>query len=174
VQLKGLGQLKNLVTSLGIEPVTFRPVAKCLNQLRYRVPWVETMTNKSVFSCLPSHQSNSGKASSNRPQPLLIHYSVIRWSDAHNLTSGHMSIGCRLSYHKVTNPQDDHHQYRTIVPNGDISCVTEENHFAEFTVWSDKVTFKLNATTRRHNGVSTICLWLYSHFVGPWAAFSVS
>jgi hypothetical protein len=38
VQLKGLGQLKNLVSSSGIEPRTFRLVAWCLNQLRFRVP----------------------------------------------------------------------------------------------------------------------------------------
>jgi hypothetical protein len=38
VQLEGLSQLKNPVTSLGIELATFRLVAECLNQLRYRWP----------------------------------------------------------------------------------------------------------------------------------------
>jgi hypothetical protein len=38
VQLERLGQLKIPVTSLGIEPATFRIVAQCLSQLRYRVP----------------------------------------------------------------------------------------------------------------------------------------
>jgi hypothetical protein len=38
VRLEGLGQLKNPETSWGIEPATFRLVAKCFNQLRYRVP----------------------------------------------------------------------------------------------------------------------------------------
>jgi hypothetical protein len=38
VRLEGLGQLKNPVTSPGIEPATLCLVAWCLNQLRYRVP----------------------------------------------------------------------------------------------------------------------------------------
>jgi hypothetical protein len=38
VRLKGLSQLKNPMTSSGIEPATLRLVALCLNQLRYRVP----------------------------------------------------------------------------------------------------------------------------------------
>jgi hypothetical protein len=35
--LEGLDQLKNAMTSSGIEPATFRLVAYCINQLRYRV-----------------------------------------------------------------------------------------------------------------------------------------
>jgi hypothetical protein len=38
MRLEELGQLKNPVTSSGIEPATFRLVAYCLNQLRYRLP----------------------------------------------------------------------------------------------------------------------------------------
>jgi hypothetical protein len=34
VRLKGLGQLKNSMTSSGIETVTFRLIAQCLNQPR--------------------------------------------------------------------------------------------------------------------------------------------
>jgi hypothetical protein len=37
VRLEGLDQLKNPVTSSGIETTTFHLVAYCLNQLRYRV-----------------------------------------------------------------------------------------------------------------------------------------
>jgi hypothetical protein len=37
VRLEGLGQLKNPVTSSGIEHVTFRIGAYCLDQLPYRV-----------------------------------------------------------------------------------------------------------------------------------------
>jgi uncharacterized protein YbbC (DUF1343 family) len=36
VLLEGLGQLKNPITSMGVEPATFRLVAQCLNQPRYR------------------------------------------------------------------------------------------------------------------------------------------
>jgi hypothetical protein len=36
--MEGLGQLKNPVISLGIEPVTFQLIGRCLNQLRYHVP----------------------------------------------------------------------------------------------------------------------------------------
>jgi hypothetical protein len=38
VRLEILGQLKNPMTSLRLEPATFQLVAQCLNQLRYRVP----------------------------------------------------------------------------------------------------------------------------------------
>jgi hypothetical protein len=41
VQLEGLGQLKNPMTSSGIEPATFVFVLQCLNELRYRVPSVQ-------------------------------------------------------------------------------------------------------------------------------------
>jgi hypothetical protein len=41
VQLEELGKLKYPVTSLGIEAATFRHVAWCLNQLRYRVPHIQ-------------------------------------------------------------------------------------------------------------------------------------
>jgi hypothetical protein len=38
MRLEELDQLKNRITSSEIEPATFRLVALCLNQLRYRVP----------------------------------------------------------------------------------------------------------------------------------------
>jgi ribose/xylose/arabinose/galactoside ABC-type transport system permease subunit len=37
VWLEGIGQLKNAVTSSGIEPATFWLVTYCLNQLLYRM-----------------------------------------------------------------------------------------------------------------------------------------
>jgi hypothetical protein len=42
VRLEELGQMKNAMTSSGIEPATFRLVAQCLNQLRYRVTQIFT------------------------------------------------------------------------------------------------------------------------------------
>jgi hypothetical protein len=44
VRLEGLGQLKNPMTSSGIETATFRFVALGLNQLRYHVP-LKTKSN---------------------------------------------------------------------------------------------------------------------------------
>jgi hypothetical protein len=38
VRLEGLDQLKNPMTSSGIEPATFWLVAECLNRLRQRMP----------------------------------------------------------------------------------------------------------------------------------------
>jgi hypothetical protein len=38
VRLEGLRQLKNSMTSLGMEPATFRLAAQCLNHLGYSVP----------------------------------------------------------------------------------------------------------------------------------------
>jgi hypothetical protein len=38
MRLEGLGQLKNPMNSSEIELATFRLVAQCLTQLRYRVP----------------------------------------------------------------------------------------------------------------------------------------
>jgi hypothetical protein len=43
VQLEGLGQLKNPMTSSAIEPETFRIVAQCLNKLHYGVPVQENI-----------------------------------------------------------------------------------------------------------------------------------
>jgi hypothetical protein len=40
VRLEGVDQLKNAMTLSGNEPATFRLVAQCANQLRYRVPTI--------------------------------------------------------------------------------------------------------------------------------------
>jgi hypothetical protein len=52
VRLEGLGQLKNPMTSSGIENATFRLVAKCLNQLSYCVLFLSIMTNPKGLSPL--------------------------------------------------------------------------------------------------------------------------
>jgi hypothetical protein len=49
VRLEGLGQLKYLMTSSGIELATFRLVAKCLNQLRYRVHPTRIIQRKNII-----------------------------------------------------------------------------------------------------------------------------
>jgi hypothetical protein len=41
VRLERLGQLKNQMNSSGFEPETFRLVASCLKQLRYRVSRIQ-------------------------------------------------------------------------------------------------------------------------------------
>jgi hypothetical protein len=46
MRLEGSGQLKNPMTSSGIEPATFWLVGQCLNQLRYRVPRYHEMVYK--------------------------------------------------------------------------------------------------------------------------------
>jgi hypothetical protein len=57
VRLEGLGQLKNPVTSSGIEPETFRLIAYCLNKLRYRTAienvhkW-RTTQRRNTIDCL--------------------------------------------------------------------------------------------------------------------------
>jgi hypothetical protein len=51
VRLEGLGQLKNLMTSPGIEPATLGLVAFCLNQLRYRKE--NTINGVMYFNLIP-------------------------------------------------------------------------------------------------------------------------
>jgi hypothetical protein len=51
MRLEGLDQLKNLVTSSGIEPATFRLVAQCLNQPRYRISWSISVSLR-IWACL--------------------------------------------------------------------------------------------------------------------------
>jgi hypothetical protein len=44
VQLEGLSQLKNPMSSSGIEPMTFQFTAQCLNRLHYVMPSYECFT----------------------------------------------------------------------------------------------------------------------------------
>jgi hypothetical protein len=60
VRLDGLGQLKNPVTSSGIEPATFRLVALSLNQLRYRVPYKHIMAT-SEFVVITKFHVDAGR-----------------------------------------------------------------------------------------------------------------
>jgi hypothetical protein len=53
MRLQGLGQLRNPITSSGIEPATFRLIAQCLNQLRYRMPHLTGMYHLNLRSARP-------------------------------------------------------------------------------------------------------------------------
>jgi hypothetical protein len=51
VELEGLGQTKNPMTSLGIEPATFQLATCCLNQLRYLMPLLHGEVEKNSCRC---------------------------------------------------------------------------------------------------------------------------
>jgi hypothetical protein len=61
VRPEGLCQLKIPVTPLGIELATFRLVAQCLNQLRYRVHLNDIFQNK-IKTPQKTHFSSIPKA----------------------------------------------------------------------------------------------------------------
>jgi hypothetical protein len=66
VRLEGLRQLKNPMTSSGIETATFRLVAYCLNRLRYRVPLnnppIQRYVSLDTESVLTDHKKKNAKA----------------------------------------------------------------------------------------------------------------
>jgi hypothetical protein len=61
VRLEGLGQLKNSMTSSGIEPVAFRLVALYLNKLHYSVPTKLLVLLSFLSHYLPVHEMDSDR-----------------------------------------------------------------------------------------------------------------
>jgi hypothetical protein len=51
--MEGLGQLKNLMISSGIEPATFQVIEQYLNQLGYRVPLHARFVEGKFMLCEP-------------------------------------------------------------------------------------------------------------------------
>jgi hypothetical protein len=118
VRLKGLGQLKNPITSSVIEPATFRLVAQCLNQLRYRVAdeilevlfflycvgWGEMsplgaqITRGSIAQATDDRwvwRSRQGKKYSENPAPVQLRTSLAPYDLTWDRTQG-AAVGSRL------------------------------------------------------------------------------
>jgi hypothetical protein len=67
---EGLGKLKNPMASSGIEHATFRIEAKCLNQLRYRVPLSVEMATCISIKIEEAHEFGETKSKSLRTSDL--------------------------------------------------------------------------------------------------------
>jgi hypothetical protein len=82
IQLEGLGQLKNPMTSSGIEPATFRLVTQCLNQLHCFVPHfnVEEVKVKLCLCLTNKALRHEGVRGSGCLDPRTLHFGTsLRW-----------------------------------------------------------------------------------------------
>jgi hypothetical protein len=92
VQLEGLGQLKNLMTSSGIEPATFRLVAQSLNQLYYGVMRVSAKRDIAAVGQNSWHMVRSRSQSDSKDISCLQERSKLKQQSARGTLISHYNI----------------------------------------------------------------------------------